>query len=163
MKMKFARVIAAAMLLSFTVQGCYGPFNLTRKLHNWNGSFENEWVDEAVFLGLIILPVYGISAFVDALVFNSIEFWGGENPIEVGQHVEESEDYRVVSQRVSDQQIDLQILRDGQVVADFRIRNDGEVTYAETPKGVRLGTVERLADGGLRLRDPEGRVVTLPS
>jgi hypothetical protein len=30
----------------------------------------------------VILPVYGLCTLGDALIFNSIEFWGGENPIQ---------------------------------------------------------------------------------
>ncbi len=36
---------------------------------------------ELVFLGLIIIPAYGLFSFGDAIIFNSIEFWGGSNPI----------------------------------------------------------------------------------
>ena len=38
-------------------------------------------MDEIAFLGCIILPAYTIATLGDALIFNSIEFWGGENPI----------------------------------------------------------------------------------
>jgi hypothetical protein len=30
---------------------------------------------------LTIIPVYGIAYLGDIIIFNSIEFWGGENPI----------------------------------------------------------------------------------
>jgi len=60
--------------------GCYGPFNLTRKLHHWNGTVtDNRWANEGIFLGAVILPVYAISAIADAIVFNSVEFWTGKN------------------------------------------------------------------------------------
>lgn len=63
--------------------GCYGPFNATSSLHHWNGTeFENEWAQEGMFLVLTIIPVYGLWFLGDVLIFNSIEFWGGENPID---------------------------------------------------------------------------------
>jgi len=71
-------ILAAALLVS----GCYGPFNLTRKLHQWNGEVsENKWAVEIVFLALVWAPVYGLAGLGDGLIFNTIEFWGGENPI----------------------------------------------------------------------------------
>ena len=73
--------MALALALAMGVQGCYGSFTLTRKLWKWNGSLDHG-VDEAVFLVTgVILPVYAIAVFVDAIALNSIEFWGGQNPL----------------------------------------------------------------------------------
>ena len=60
----------------------FGSFALTSKLHNWNGSVsDSKFVNELVFLGLCILPAYELCCLGDALIFNSIEFWGGNNPV----------------------------------------------------------------------------------
>ena len=76
------RALAAVLCLAILGGGCYGPFNLTKRVHNWNGEVsENEWAQEGMFLLLVIVPVYGIAMLGDAIIFNSIEFWGGENPI----------------------------------------------------------------------------------
>jgi len=42
---------------------------------------ENRWGREGIFLGLSVLWVYRITAILDLFVFNSVEFWSGENPI----------------------------------------------------------------------------------
>ncbi|OGU29360.1 MAG: hypothetical protein A2X67_09925 [Ignavibacteria bacterium GWA2_55_11] len=70
-------VIAGLMIMSV---GCYGSFELTKKVHKWNGTFGNKWVVEIGFLVLNIVPVYGIAATIDALILNSLEFWTGSNP-----------------------------------------------------------------------------------
>ena len=44
--------------------------------------------------GLVILPVYEISAIADALIINSIEFWSGTNPIEAGTKTVTSDNER---------------------------------------------------------------------
>ena len=76
------RALAGVLCLSIMASGCYGPFNLTRSLHDWNGTVvENEWGQEGIFLLLAIFPVYGLCMLGDAIIFNSIEFWGGDNPI----------------------------------------------------------------------------------
>ncbi len=36
----------------------------------------------AIFLGLNIVPVYSLAYLVDLFVFNAIEFWSGDNPLE---------------------------------------------------------------------------------
>ena len=78
MKKLLVCLVLGSVILS---TGCTGTFGLTRKIHNWQTSFENRWVDEAAFLGCVILPVYGLSTLGDALIFNSIEFWTGNNPM----------------------------------------------------------------------------------
>ena len=72
--------ILAAVLIS--LPGCYGSFNLTRQMHSFNGGIsESEWIQEITFLGMVIIPVYGVGMLGDAIIFNSIEFWGGDNPV----------------------------------------------------------------------------------
>lgn len=73
----------ALVSLACFVSGCYGPFNLTRQLHRWNGQVGDKYVNELVFLALTILPlpVYGVAVLADMVIFNSIEFWTGRNPV----------------------------------------------------------------------------------
>jgi len=80
MKKTLTVCMIVTTIVAFT--GCYGPFRLTSKLHNWNGQVsQKKFVNELVFLGLCILPAYEICVLGDGLIFNSIEFWGGRNPI----------------------------------------------------------------------------------
>ena len=83
MKKFVTRAIIIALIGSTGIlSGCYGSFSLTSKLYNWNGQVSNQkFVNELVFLGLCILPAYELCTLGDALIFNSIEFWGGQNPI----------------------------------------------------------------------------------
>jgi len=75
-----------ALTLAFAIgitsfQGCIGNFVVTRKILNWNQSLSNKWVNELVFLIMVIIPVYGVAILVDGIVLNSIEFWTGSNPL----------------------------------------------------------------------------------
>ena len=79
-----AAALAGLLVFGSMTTSCYGPFKLTRNLHHWNGTFtSNKWGQEGMFLVLSIIPVYGLCVLGDSLIFNSIEFWGGENPIEL--------------------------------------------------------------------------------
>jgi len=95
MKKVITKLTAIVLIVttSFMMSGCYGSFALVSGLHDWNGRVSNsKFVNELVFLGLCIIPVYEIAALGDALIFNSIEFWGGSNPISMNEgEVEESE------------------------------------------------------------------------
>jgi hypothetical protein len=83
------RIIAAILVRSVltVTTACYGPFNLTRNVYPWNsnikgsGGVNDKWMKEFVFFGMIIIPVYMFSTLLDAFIFNSIQFWSGDNPI----------------------------------------------------------------------------------
>ena len=70
-------LVGAATLSS----GCWGSFSLTGKVYDWNGTFGSKWASWGVFLVFTILPVYGTLLFLDAVIFNTIEFFSGNNPI----------------------------------------------------------------------------------
>jgi hypothetical protein len=82
MKTRILRWISVLMLavLMASVGGCYGSFELVKKVHKFNGTLGNKFVNELGFLVMNIVPVYGVAALVDAVVLNSIEFWTGKNP-----------------------------------------------------------------------------------
>ncbi len=76
-------VLAGALTLCLFTSGCLGPNNAFDGLHHWNkGVTDNKWGNEAIFIALTVIPVYPLFYLGDILIFNSIEFWGGENPID---------------------------------------------------------------------------------
>ena len=79
MKNRFL-VITLILILSFNT-ACYGPFNLTKKLYDWNGKVGDKFTNELVFFAFLVIPVYEVTLFIDGVVLNSIEFWTGSNPI----------------------------------------------------------------------------------
>lgn len=73
-------LIAATVM--FTATGCYGTFELTSKIYDWNGdATDNKWANSIIMWGLIIIPVYEFCLFVDVVVLNTVEFWTGSNPL----------------------------------------------------------------------------------
>ncbi len=87
-KGRLSKLAVSMTLLTFvfTTSGCFGRFNLTRKVYNFNKSVSpDKWVQELVFLGFVVLPIYWFASLIDALIINSIEFWSGRNPVMVGK------------------------------------------------------------------------------
>ena len=61
---------------------CLGSFSAFNNLKDWNqGVSDSKFVNNLVFWGLNIIPVYGLFFLGDAIIFNVIEFWSGSNPI----------------------------------------------------------------------------------
>lgn len=83
MKKKYFTVAAIiAFAGSILFSSCIGPFALSNKLLAWNQNIDNKFVNAIIFV--VLTPVYGLTLAGDAIIFNSIEFWTGNNPLEVG-------------------------------------------------------------------------------
>lgn len=78
---KKAALGLSLIVLGSSLQGCYGNFNLTRKLYTWNGTVGDKWVNSIVMVVLMVVPVYGVVGAVDFVVLNAIQFWTGKNPV----------------------------------------------------------------------------------
>ncbi len=86
------RLAIPALAVILILSACTGSFTLTNKVNKFNKIFENPWVEEVVFLAMVIVPVYEISLIADMLIFNSIEFWTGENPVAEEQQITLTDD-----------------------------------------------------------------------
>lgn len=161
------RTLALALAVGLAVGGCYGPFNLTRRLHHWNGQLGDRWISEAVFIVFIWAPVYGLATLGDAVIFNSIEFWGGENPVsppEIAAHpnVETQRiargDAEAVLSRISGpagSQLLIEQFQNGQPAGSLRIERQGNLTVGKDAEGRTLLTVQSLPDGSLLVHDAQ--------
>ncbi|MBL7964454.1 MAG: DUF3332 family protein [Flavobacteriales bacterium] len=82
--------------------GCFGEFALTRKVYNWHDGVSNSKFVKSLLLWIPMGFVYGVTAMLDSVIFNLIEFWGGSNPISMNEGDHESQlvchngvDYRI--------------------------------------------------------------------
>ena len=75
--------LASVLALPFAATtSCNGTFSAFNGLSDWNDDVtDQDWVNEIIFLGLIIVPVYQLALLGDVLIFNTVEYWSGDNPI----------------------------------------------------------------------------------
>jgi hypothetical protein len=72
--------IIAGMMAVMMLGGCMGHNALVGKVMKWNlETADSRWGREGIFVGLWITLVYPICSILDLFIFNSIEFWSGEN------------------------------------------------------------------------------------
>ncbi|MGN0834839.1 MAG: DUF3332 family protein [Candidatus Spyradosoma sp.] len=88
MKKKIA-IIATAIASALVLSGCLGDSNKTsdtfvciKAVYKYNTGeiSQNKWVNEILF----IIPgglCYFVGSILDVIIFNSIQFWSGSNPI----------------------------------------------------------------------------------
>jgi hypothetical protein len=67
-------------ILLLLCTSCLGPGHATGRLYNFNRDFESKWAQEGMFI--VLLPGYVVFSLGDHLVFNSVQWWTGENPID---------------------------------------------------------------------------------
>lgn len=81
MKLKHT-FVAAVLALSLTGSSCLGPDHTYGQVKQWNATLaQQDWVNEVIFLALHVIPVYPIALAADVIVFNTIQYWSGDNPI----------------------------------------------------------------------------------
>ncbi|MDE5694193.1 MAG: DUF3332 domain-containing protein [Duncaniella sp.] len=94
MKKRLIPVALVAAISAPLFTSCIGSFALTNKLLSWNNSIGSKIVNELVFIGLWVLPVYEVSVLADVVVINSSEFWRGSNPMACGKKMIDGHDGR---------------------------------------------------------------------
>jgi hypothetical protein len=167
------RAIAAIVMGSFLTitTACYGPFNLTRNVYQWNSNIKGssevneKWMKEFVFFGMVIIPVYMFSALLDAFIFNSIQFWSGSNPIKANDAGGDGATRVVrlggvtVTMVESDQGTTVTYERNGIVErrATIETKATGYRLIDET--GALLAEAEKGQDGSVTLLDRDCQVV----
>lgn len=90
LKLKKSILFLVLLSFGFTATNCYGPFRLSKKLYDWNGNVGDKYIDSFVFIALLVTQVYTITIFADGIIFNSIEFWNGTNPITMNEDQKET-------------------------------------------------------------------------
>jgi hypothetical protein len=174
MKPRSSRLVAAlfAAVLSLHVSGCFGSFALTRNIYGLNERIsDNKFVRWLVFLGFSIIPVYEVGALVDVLVFNSLEFWTGSNPLANAETKEDGT--RVVKLSPTDtlrlsrdeqhgvMRVELERAGEAPQVRYFEPLEDGMAVRDEA--GVLLVQARERVDGSLEVVDASGAAVTVHS
>ena len=157
---RWIAMVMAGLMLS----GCYGPFYLTRKIYNWNGQVGDKWVNEIVFLVCTWLPVYGLASAADAIIFNSIEFWTGKNPLTMADagkdvHIVRGDSEAVMSYDPKSQAMQIQQFKDGHAAPGLTVRHLDGMTVATDPEGHTLFTAQTKADGSVVVHDAQGKEI----
>ena len=146
--------------LGMMVSGCYGPFYLTRKVWKFNGEIsDNKWIVEVAYL-LMSYPIYGLAGTADALIFNAIEFWTGNNPLAESASTETRrivrKDGEFLLKRDAGDLI-IEQMRDGQSLSSVRLRRMGDHMAALNSDGAVLFNARTEADGRVVITDGSGK------
>jgi hypothetical protein len=146
-------LVAAVGALS---AGCFGKFQLTRKLYDINQSIDEKYVRSAA-TWIFVIP-YAVTGLLDFILFNAIEFWTGENPVAEAKvtKVYAHGNGRTVLTLSRDGSATVAVIEryEGKrLVSTLRVRDDGrgKVAAVETAAGRKVREVSAVAasDGSM--------------
>ena len=144
MTSSWRKTVAIAVLLAFSpfATGCFGSFNLTRKVYQFNKSVSpDKWLRWLTFLALNIIPVYPFASIVDVFFANPWEFWAGDNPVTASL-----EPRSVVGPN-------------GEVATLIPVPNGARIVVTEPSGAVHSATLLREQPGVVAAYDEQGRLV----
>jgi len=142
------RTVAALVLVGFlplATTGCFGTFQLTRKIYQFNKEVSpDKWIRELAFLVMLILPVYGFATLFDAVLFNSVEFWTGKNPVltaDGASQTIETGDGTATMTRLSETTLDVRLRGEDGREEHFQMTREDDGFVARAPGGELLARV----------------------
>ncbi|MCX2718267.1 DUF3332 domain-containing protein [Lentiprolixibacter aurantiacus] len=142
-------IVAIAMASCLLFSSCLGSFSAFNNLKEWNqGVSESKFVNNLIFWGLNIVPVYGLFFLGDTIIFNVIEFWSGSNPIAMKEGQKE---VQVVE-------------RDGNTYEMVAMKNRIFLTVIDGPKkGNKLEVFYKPDEKSWNAIRPSGEMIKLSS
>ena len=159
------KTIALILIVAFFTTGCTGSFNLTRKVYNFHRSQADKWSDELCFLLVTLIPVYSLATFADAIIFNSIEFWTGKNPVDMSyvppasRIVQNGKDKLRISYNDKTDQVSLTPLAQGNQNHGVIFERSDNMITAKNDQGKVLYSSVQNQDGGISIYDGNGKLV----
>ena len=135
MKKGIVTLLCAGMIV---LSGCYGKNACFNKLHDWNGTLGNKWLNSIVHFFLNIFPVYMIClGLVDGLVLNTIEFWTGSNPLAGGDsyYEKDAQGNSVAAVKNEDGSLSVQFTSAQGEVSNLTLQRDENVVRALDAEG----------------------------
>ena len=142
MKKRLLKTTTLALAVAMST-ACMGSFALTKKLYAWNDTVTgNKIINNVIFWGLNIIPVYEFAVFGDAVILNLIEFWTGSNLLADASDVDGAGDSRVAVVEGTDGTL---LVTRGE--STFRLIPDGENRIRIEKDGTFVGTAERSEAG----------------
>lgn len=159
---KLVSMALIVALLSISFFGCYGNFAATRKVYQFNGNFGNKWGNSVMMYVLSFIQVYSIAAFADVVVFNTVEFWTGSNPMAMapGEEV-------IKYAHENGKDLEITIRQNEVIVKNMNTGEDLELSYKPLEKAWYYHSAEgmvkiaSLSQDKLALHSPTGKDIVL--
>lgn len=142
-------IISSLLACTLLFTSCLGSYNAFNNLRAWNqGATDSKFLDNLIFWGLWIVPVYELFILGDTLIFNVIEFWSGSNPIAMKDGESETQ----------------MVEHEGNTYKMVATKNRIQITVVEGPKeGKKLELFYKPDEKSWNAIRPNGEMIKLSS
>jgi hypothetical protein len=133
--------------------GCFGRFRAMNAVYDFNKSASNNNIVRSLLMcAMIIIPVYGVTFLVDALVLNVLDFFNGTG---VAQNQTMPDGSELKMARLDGDSVRVKhVDANGHETSFDVVRINDHAGYLRTADGKIVAQVERLPDGRLVQRAP---------
>lgn len=131
-------IITLACASMIVLTGCYGSNACFNKLHKWNGTLGNKWLNSIVHFGLSVFGVYPFClGLIDYLVLNTVEFWTGSNPLAAGDsyYEKDAQGNEIAAVKNADGSMSVEITTAAGEKANLTLQRDENVVRALDMEG----------------------------
>lgn len=150
--------IIAVLIIAAMLSGCTGSFVATKKVYQFHRNMENKWLDELVFIIVAYVPVYALAILGDAIIFNTIEFWTDENPLQA-RVVKDGDLKTIMAYDKDTGKVKITSYRSDKPITTFVLEKNSECVVLKDKNGEIVYTSRMDADGGISIRDINGKLV----
>jgi len=153
---------ALALTLVWPQTGCIGSFGLTHKIYSFNKEVSPDLVvQELLFLGMNIIPVYPVGVFIDAFVLNIVETFTGENPLDTVQqpHVIALEGGGQIAMTNQGRTLRIEQRIDGETTV-LLLKRSRQGTELLDASGHLLRRVRSTSNGSILVEDGQGQLLS---
>lgn len=130
-------IITLACAGMIVLTGCYGSNACFNKLHKWNGTLGNKWLNSIVHFALASFQVYSFTMFIDFIVLNTVEFWTGSNPLAAGDsyYEKDAQGNEIAAVKNADGSMSVEITTAAGEKASLTLQRDENVVRALDVEG----------------------------
>jgi hypothetical protein len=141
------------VFLSTAGTGCFGRFRAMNAVYDFNKSASSNGIVRSLLMwAMIIIPVYGVTFLVDALVLNVLDFFNGGG---VAQNQTLPDGSQLKMARLDGDSVRVRHIDPSGHETSFDVVRVGEnAGYVRAADGRIVGQVERLPDGRLVQQAP---------
>jgi len=164
--MKRNFIIASLLSLTLLSSSCLGSFSAFNGLKDWNQDVtDSKFVNNLIFWGLNIIPVYGLFMFGDLIIFNVLEFWTGSNPVAMAEGETESQiavvDGQKVKMTATKNNFKIQVIEGEKVGETLEMVYTPENNTWNAKKDGKLIKLASFKDGFYMVYTPDGEHIKL--
>jgi hypothetical protein len=164
--MKRNFIIASMLSMTLLFSSCLGSFSAFNGLKDWNQDATNsKFVNNLIFWGLNIIPVYGLFMFGDLILFNVLEFWTGSNPIAMAEGESETQiavvDGQKLKMTAQKNKFKIEVLEGEKTGKTIELVYTPENKTWNAKDGNKLIKLASLKDGFYLVYTPDGQEIKL--